>query len=77
MKIKRIDHFVITTEHLDECLRFYQKLGFNIREAQGRYELLSDDFKINVHIKGKELHPHARVISPGSVDICLEVNGDF
>lgn len=71
--IKRIDHFVITTRHLDECLGFYAALGFEAREVKDRYELFGGDFKINVHMAGKELLPHASQISPGSVDICFEV----
>jgi catechol 2,3-dioxygenase-like lactoylglutathione lyase family enzyme len=77
MKIKRIDHFVITTDHLDDCLKFYQALGLIAKEAKGRHELFGAGFKINVHTRGNELHPHARNISPGSVDICFEINADL
>ncbi|WP_042346618.1 VOC family protein [Bacillus massiliigorillae] len=75
--IKKIDHFVITTAHITKCLSFYKKLGFTPKEAAGRYELFTGDFKINVHIKGKELSPHAQHIQTGSADLCFEVNDDI
>jgi len=77
MNLKRIDHLVITTAQPSECLRFYQALGFKLHEAKGRYELIGENFKFNVHILGKELHPHACSICPGSTDICLEVDSDL
>lgn len=72
LMIKKIDHMVITTSRPQDCLKFYEKLGFDSRDAGGRYELYAGDFKINVHIRGSELHPHARNIQPGSADICFE-----
>jgi len=77
MKIKRIDHIVITTEYPEDCTRFYSILGFTPRFSNGRIELHSEDFKINVHIKGNELHPHAGRITPGSADLCFEIEGNL
>ncbi len=77
MAIKKIDHIVITTEHPQECLAFYQKLGFCVGDAGGRYELFAGDFKINVHVKGAELVPHAAQVMPGSVDVCFETDEDI
>lgn len=71
--IKKIDHFVITTEKPKECIEFYKKLGFTSQDAGGRYELFAGDFKINVHIQGQELLPHAQNIQVGSADFCFEV----
>ncbi len=72
--IKKIDHFVITANKVEECLRFYEKCGFTIKEATGRYELYAGDFKINLHIKNNELAPKARNITYGSADICFETD---
>lgn len=77
MKIKRIDHLVVTTNHLEDCLKFYQALGFEVREAGPRYELFCGAFKINVHLEGRELEPRARRVTPGSQDLCLEVADDL
>lgn len=71
--IKKIDHVVITTASPEACLTFYQALGFDVRDAGGRYELFTGDFKINVHIKGHELSPHAQRVQPGSADFCFEL----
>lgn len=74
--IKKIDHMVITTECLGECLEFYRLLGFSVRDAGGRFELFSGDFKINVHIRHRELSPHAAHVQAGSADLCFEISGD-
>ena len=75
--VKRIDHFVITTNYLEDCIDFYTALGFTVRQAGERFELFSGDFKINVHLPGKELQPHAAKIMSGSADICFEVEDDL
>ncbi|MEG2634545.1 MAG: VOC family protein [Oscillospiraceae bacterium] len=72
--IKKIDHVVITTDNIEECISFYKKLGFEAQNAGGRYELYSGDFKINVHIKGHELLPHAEMVQTGSADLCFEIS---
>lgn len=71
--IKKIDHVVITTSDVEACLAFYENLGFTSKTADGRYELYAGDFKINVHIKGNELLPHAKNVQPGSADFCFEI----
>ncbi|MGL5260571.1 MAG: VOC family protein [Lachnospiraceae bacterium] len=75
--IKKIDHIVITSSNIDATIGFYQKLGFLIRSNGERYELFAGDFKINVHILGKELSPHAKHIQTGSCDLCFEVTGSI
>lgn len=76
MKLK-IDHFVIVTQDIQRCCSFYQRLGFKAVDCDVRYELYKDDFKINVHIQGKELHPNAYIAEPGTLDICFEINEDL
>lgn len=75
--IRKIDHLVITTAQPENCISFYEKLGFASRDAGGRYELFAGDFKINVHILGKELLPHARHVQQGSADLCFELTGSL
>lgn len=75
--IQKIDHVVITTGDIDKCLDFYGKLGFKPKSANGRHELFAGDFKINVHIKGAELSPHAGHVQTGSADLCFEIDGDI
>lgn len=71
--IKKIDHLVITTAQPHTCLAFYEKLGFTSKDAGGRYELYAGDFKINVHIRGRELSPHAANVQTGCSDLCFEI----
>lgn len=75
--IKKVDHLVLTTGNLTECIKFYQALGFRAEEGDGRYELFSGDFKINVHIKGHELEPKAKNVKTGSADFCFEIEGNI
>lgn len=75
MAIKKLDHLVITTAQPQACLAFYQALGFTARDAGGRFELFAGDFKINVHLLGRELSPHAAQVQPGSADLCFELDG--
>lgn len=72
--IKKIDHVVITTTNIENCISFYNKLGFTLKKTNERYELYSGDFKINVHLKGHELSPHSKNIQTGSADLCFEIN---
>ena len=72
--IKKIDHFVITTAQAKACLDFYKKLGFQVSNAGNRYELRAGDFKINVHLLGHEIEPHAQHVQAGSADLCFEVD---
>lgn len=75
--IRKVDHMVITTQRVEECLEFYKKLGFTPKKSIGRYELYAGDFKINVHVKGSELTPHAQNVTMGSADFCFEISGDI
>lgn len=74
---KRIDHFVITTIDIERCIAFYQKLGFVSKCDKGNYALYQNGFKINVHVLGSELSPHARNVQVGSVDLCIELSIDI
>ncbi|MEG1848596.1 MAG: VOC family protein [Lachnospiraceae bacterium] len=76
-RIRKVDHMVITTAKLPECIAFYEALGFRAQDAGGCFELFSGDFKINVHLKGHELMPKAKNVQTGSADFCLEIDGDL
>lgn len=75
--IKRLDHFVITTDNLPECIKFYEILGFRFKSEMNKHAFYCESFKINVHQKGKELQPHARHIQIGSADFCFELSIDI
>ncbi|MEG0804652.1 MAG: VOC family protein [Pygmaiobacter sp.] len=72
--LRKIDHLVLTTAHLADCLAFYNALGFRSVDAGDHWELFSGDFKLNVHLKGHELEPKARNVQTGSADLCFELD---
>lgn len=72
MKISHLDHLVLTTEHLPECLHFYTEiLGMELMEINGRYALKFGNQKINIHTRKAEFLPAAKNVEYGSLDICL------
>lgn len=75
--IKKLDHLVITSKNISATVAFYQKLGFTLQNKENRFELYAGDFKINVHMLGKELHPHATNVLTGSSDFCFEIDTDI
>ena len=71
--IHHLDHLVITTEHLDQCVDFYTRvLGMKLEKfAGGRLALKFGEQKFNLHVKGKEFEPKATHPMPGALDFCL------
>jgi len=71
--IDHLDHLVITTAHLDECIDFYTRvLGMKLEEfSGGRRALKFGEQKFNLHVKGKEFEPKATHPVPGALDFCL------
>ena len=71
--IDHLDHLVITTAHLDECIDFYTRvLGMKLEEfGGGRLALKFGQQKFNLHVKGKEFEPKATIAMPGALDFCL------
>jgi len=71
--IDHLDHIVLTTAHLDECIDFYTRvLGMTLeRFGAGRLALKFGQQKINLHVKGKEFEPKATTPLPGALDFCL------
>lgn len=76
-RIKKLDHFVLTTVNRQELTAYYEKLGFTVHDGGNRCELFAGDFKINVHTLGGELSPHAEHVMPGSADFCFEICGEI
>lgn len=74
MEISRLDHFVLTTARLEECLRFYTDiLGMELRRENGRYALFFGAAKINIHTRPAEFLPAAKDPRPGALDLCFVV----
>ena len=78
MKIRRLDHLVLTTAHFEECVRFYTEvLGMELIEGKGRYALRFGKQKINIHRKKAEFLPAAKHPTYGALDVCLIAEGDI
>ena len=73
MKIRAIDHVVLTVRDVERTLSFYEKaLGMqSVRFGDGRRALAFGEQKLNLHQSGREFEPKAEVPTPGSADLCL------
>jgi len=71
--IRAIDHFVLTCADVDATIEFYSRVLGMVPEtfAGGRRALKFGAQKINLHQKGAEFTPKARVATAGSGDFCL------
>ena len=71
--IDHLDHIVITTARIEQCVDFYTRvLGMKLeRFGEGRMALKFGGQKINLHEKGKEFEPKATVALPGTLDVCF------
>jgi catechol 2,3-dioxygenase-like lactoylglutathione lyase family enzyme len=76
MSIRAIDHLVLTVADIDATVEFYEQLGMR-REifGEGRVALHFGDQKLNLHLAGAEIAPHAREPAPGSADLCFLIDG--
>ena len=76
MRIERFDHIVLTVKDIDKTVRFYTEvLGMKmITFGENRKALTFGNQKINLHKKGKEFEPKAKVPTCGSADICFISN---
>ncbi len=78
MKFKNIDHVVITTKNLSDCIHFYVDiLGMEKIESGERIALKFGNAKFNIHTKPKEFLPAAKDPKSGSLDICLIIDGNI
>jgi catechol 2,3-dioxygenase-like lactoylglutathione lyase family enzyme len=76
VRIASLDHLVLTVSDPEATVAFYERLGMRRDEfGDGRLALRFGDQKLNLHRAGNTIQPHARRPTPGSVDICLLVEG--
>ncbi|SIS52643.1 VOC family protein [Chryseobacterium gambrini] len=73
MKIKNIDHLVLTVADIEKTVDFYTSiLGFEVVVfGENRKALTFGNQKINLHQKGKEFEPKAEHPTCGSADLCF------
>ena len=76
MPIRSLDHLVLTVADIDATTRFYEALGMQ-REVfgEGRIALRFGDQKLNLHLAGAEIAPHAANPTRGSADLCFLMDG--
>ena len=78
MKIKDIDHLVITTSNIKKSLSFYVGLlGMTHHENNGHHNLYFSGGKISLHTTKGEFLPAARNPEFGAQDFCLIVEDDL
>jgi catechol 2,3-dioxygenase-like lactoylglutathione lyase family enzyme len=77
MRIRSLDHLVLTVADIETTVRFYESLGMRREEfGDGRVALRFGEQKINLHEAGAELEPHAARPACGSADLCFLVDDD-
>jgi catechol 2,3-dioxygenase-like lactoylglutathione lyase family enzyme len=74
--ITRLDHLVLTVEDLDRTIDRYATVtgATPVTFGDGRHALRFGEQKINLHVRGRELEPHALRPTAGSADLCLIVD---
>ncbi len=79
MKIKSIDHIVLTVQSIEASALFYESLlGMVVeRFADNRVALKFGQQKINLHELGAEFEPKANKPTSGSADLCFITEGDL
>lgn len=75
--VTTLDHLVLTTRDIDTCISFYVSvLGMSVRsydteDGSTRYAIYFGSQKINLHLAGAEIKPHALHPMFGSADLCF------
>jgi catechol 2,3-dioxygenase-like lactoylglutathione lyase family enzyme len=79
MRIKRLDHLVLTVRDIAVTCAFYEEvLGMEVVTfGDGRKALAFGQHKFNLHEAGREFEPKADRPTPGSADLCLIAQGDL
>ena len=77
MKIKNLDHLVLTVKNIQASIDFYTKiLGMQaVQFADKRYALSFGNQKINLHQQHHEFEPKAKHPQSGSADLCFIIEG--
>lgn len=73
LTVDRLDHLVLTVRDVAATVTFYERaLGMEHRTfADGRNALHFGTSKLNLHVAGDEIAPHAATPAPGSADLCF------
>jgi catechol 2,3-dioxygenase-like lactoylglutathione lyase family enzyme len=73
VKVRAIDHVVLTVRDVDRTLSFYERsLGMTpVTFGDGRRALAFGEQKLNLHLAGREFEPKAAAPTPGAIDLCL------
>lgn len=73
MRMKSLDHFVLTVRDIHTTCKFYSTvMGMEVVTfGEGRKSIKFGDQKINLHQLGKEFEPKANKPTPGSADLCF------
>ena len=73
MKVKRLDHIVLTVADIEATVNFYVSVLGMVKEefGSGRISLKFGEQKINLHQYKKEFEPKAKLPTPGSEDLCF------
>jgi catechol 2,3-dioxygenase-like lactoylglutathione lyase family enzyme len=76
-RVFALDHVVLTVSDLEATCAWYERLlGMRrISFDHDRTALLFGQQKINLHLAGAELEPHAVRPAPGTADLCFLVAG--
>ena len=79
MRIKHLDHLVLTVSDIRKTCFFYSTvLGMEVSKFDGgRVALHFGSQKFNLHQAGAEFEPKAQDPRPGSADLCLIVAGSL
>ncbi|WP_347218931.1 VOC family protein [Chryseobacterium sp.] len=79
MKIKNIDHIVLTVADINTTIEFYTEImGFEVVTfGDNRKALTFGNQKINLHQKGHEFEPKAEHPTSGSADLCFIAQTDI
>lgn len=76
MRIRALDHLVLTVKDIGATCDFYHRvLGMEVMVfGDDRRSLHFGDQKINLHQSGEEILPCAALPTPGSADLCFIVD---
>jgi catechol 2,3-dioxygenase-like lactoylglutathione lyase family enzyme len=76
LRVVALDHLVLTVADIDATCAWYERLLGMRRMTfdRNRTALLFGRQKINLHVVGAELEPHAVRPAPGTADLCFIVD---